>query len=108
MYGFKNGDIVDGEGRKVTVPAPVIVDLLNERAARGASKTPINPPGPNAPEVLADDFGDPITLLNSRDWLTMAVEAKGARVTGGGCGMGQADIDIVLEGCKFNVCIRPR
>ena len=27
---------------------------------------------------LADGFGDPETLLNSRDWLTKAVKAKGA------------------------------
>lgn len=59
-------------------------------------------------DVLAEDFGDPVTLLNSREWLENAVEAKGARVTGGGCGGGQADIDIVLEGCKFNLSIRPR
>lgn len=57
--------------------------------------------------VLANDFGDPHTLLNSREWLTKAVEAKGAKVTGGGCGGGQADIDIKLEGCDFNVSIKP-
>ena len=56
---------------------------------------------------LADGFGDPETLLNSRDWLTKAVKAKGAEVTGGGCGFGQADIDIKLEGDDFNVSIKP-
>jgi hypothetical protein len=57
---------------------------------------------------LSDDFGDPIALLNSRNWLQRALEARGAEVTGSGCGCGQADIDIVLEGFEFNVSIRPR
>ncbi len=65
---------------------------------------PVNPP---MPDVLAEDFGDPVTLLNSREWLQKALEAKGARITGGGCGFGQADLDMVLEGCKFNVSIKP-
>lgn len=56
----------------------------------------------------AEGFGDPETLLNSRDWLRKAIEAKGAKVTGGGCGGGQADLDFTLEGCKFNVSLRPR
>jgi len=58
-------------------------------------------------DSLAEGFGNPETLLNSRDWLTKAVTKCGAKVTGGGCGCGQADIDILLEGCKFNVSIRP-
>ena len=57
--------------------------------------------------ILSKDFGDPETLLNSRTWLKSALEAKGAKVSGSGIGCGQADIDIVLEGCKFNVSIRP-
>lgn len=66
----------------------------------------------NLPECLAnvelhEDFGDPTSLFNSRKWLQEACEAKGAKTIGGGCGMGQADIDIILEGCKFNVSIRP-
>lgn len=56
---------------------------------------------------LADNFGDPETLLNSREWLQKAVEAKGAVMTGGGVGCGQADIDVILEGHKFNISIRP-
>lgn len=58
-------------------------------------------------DKLSDDFGDPLTLLNSREWLQKALEAKGAKVTGAGVGCGQADLDIMLEGCKFNVSIRP-
>lgn len=57
--------------------------------------------------ALADGFGDPETLFNSRDWLQKAVEAKGAKMIGGGIGCGQADIDIELEGCRFNLSLRP-
>ena len=56
---------------------------------------------------LSEDFGDPETLLNSRDWLQKAVEAKGAKMVGGGVGCGQADIDIEIEGMRFNISIRP-
>ena len=59
------------------------------------------------PLALAEDFGDPETLLNSRDWLQSALEAKGAKITGAGIGCGQADLSIGLDGCKFNVSIRP-
>jgi len=64
-------------------------------------------PGPNE-MTLAEGFGDPETLFNSRAWLQTALESKGAKITGGGVGCGQADLDIVLEGSKFNVSIRPR
>lgn len=46
-------------------------------------------------------------FLNMRDWLQRACEAKGAKMTGGGIGCGQADIDIELEGCHYNISIRP-
>ncbi len=55
-----------------------------------------------------EDFGDPESLLNSRDWLQGALEKAGAEFTGGGMGMGKADIDIVLEVFEFNVSIRPK
>ncbi len=57
--------------------------------------------------MLSEDFGDPETLLNSRDWLQSSLEAKGATFEGGGIGQGRADIDIELEGCRYNVSIRP-
>lgn len=59
------------------------------------------------PIQFHESFGDPVTLMNSRDWLQRALESKGAKMIGGGCGMGQADIDILLDGCKFNISIRP-
>jgi hypothetical protein len=59
------------------------------------------------PDCLAEDFGDPLTLMNSRDWLQKAIEAKGAKVTGAGIGGGQADMDFRLEGCEFNVSLKP-
>lgn len=53
------------------------------------------------------DEMDLAAFLNMRDWLTSAVEAKGAKSVGGGVGLGQADIDIELEGCRYNISIRP-
>ena len=50
---------------------------------------------------------DVTAFFNMRDWLTSAVEAKGAEKVGGGIGLGQADIDIKLEGCRYNISIRP-
>jgi hypothetical protein len=50
---------------------------------------------------------DTTAFLNMRAWLQAAVEAKGAKMDGGGVGFGQADIDIELEGCRFNVSIKP-
>lgn len=80
--------------------------------AEHGSESPVLPPACAAPrgpipENLAEGFGDPLTLLNSRDWLQRAVEAKGATVDGAGCGCGQADLSIVLEGHRFNISIRP-
>lgn len=46
-------------------------------------------------------------FFNMRDWLQAACEAKGARMTGGGIGCGQADIDIELDGHHYNISIRP-
>lgn len=99
--------------------SPSEMGNTGQRAATGMSEviaaSAANPesvsghftPRAGAAHQLAEDFGDPHTLLNSRDWLDKALKAAGAKITGGGCGVGQADTDIVLEGCKFNVSIRP-
>jgi hypothetical protein len=50
---------------------------------------------------------DVTAFLNMRDWVQSACEAKGAKMVGGGIGCGQADIDIELEGCRYNISIRP-
>ena len=57
--------------------------------------------------VLDESFGDPETLLNSRAWLESALINKGATITAKGCGFGGADLSVLIEGFKFNVCIRP-
>jgi hypothetical protein len=56
---------------------------------------------------LHPEFGEPEQLFNMRDWLEAALAAKGAKIVGGGSGMGMADLDIELEGYKFNVVIKP-
>lgn len=58
--------------------------------------------------TLRPYFGEPNVLLKMRYWLQSAIEAKGAKQTGAGFGMGQADIDFELDGHKFNVTIIPR
>ena len=58
-----------------------------------------------APEGLG--FKDMEAAVNMRDWIQKACEAKGGRMVGCGLGGGQADIDIELEGCRFNISIRP-
>lgn len=77
---------------------------------------PANPNVPipvRLPAIEAAAFGDDLpsmdieAFFNMRDWLTAAVEAKGAKKVGGGIGCGQADIDIDLDGCRYNISIRP-
>jgi hypothetical protein len=46
-------------------------------------------------------------FFNMRDWLQKACEAQGAKMVGGGVGMGQADIDIELDGCRYSISIKP-
>ena len=52
------------------------------------------------------------SLFNIRQWVQDAVEVKGAKVTGAGIGvkhdLGMADIDIEIEGYRFNLEITPR
>lgn len=66
---------------------------------------PIEPP--EHPFGFSLDQMDVEAFFNMRDWLTTAVEAKGAVRKGGGIGCGQADIDIELDGCRYNISIRP-
>lgn len=46
--------------------------------------------------------------FNMRHWVQKALESKGAKITGAGVGMGGCDLDIEVEGFKFNVFIKPR
>lgn len=78
------------------------------------SPAPVPPPvsAPCSAELppvtqLAPDFGDPIAHLNIRKWVQVALEAKGATITGAGMGFGQADLDVEIDGAPFNVSIRP-
>lgn len=67
-------------------------------------------PGPTTTEfpILSGlaDGQDAVVALNMRDWLQKACEAKGAKMVEGGVGCGGADIDIELEGCRYNVFIQ--
>lgn len=57
--------------------------------------------------MKADFGGDPMVMLNMRWWLERALKANGGTLTGGGIGCGQADVDVEIDGHRFNVSIRP-
>lgn len=44
--------------------------------------------------------------FNMRQWVSDALQAKGAKQTGAGIGFGEADIDIELEGHHYNIRIK--
>lgn len=46
--------------------------------------------------------------LNIRDWIQKAIEAQGGKFVGEGVGLGGSDLDIEVEGCAFNIFIKPR
>lgn len=74
-------------------------------------------PNEPLPEMAADvpspEFSklDLDALFNMREWVSAALEAKGAKIVGAGIGcggaMGVADIQIELEGHQCNIEIRP-
>src|ERR1700731_4512220 len=85
---------------------PNIRQDLVDNIALGA---PITLSNGGSLEVTAEGLGftDLDAALNMRDWLEQACMAVGAKRVGGGIGFGQADIDIELENCRFNISIRP-
>lgn len=57
--------------------------------------------------MLDENFGDPESLMNSRDWLEKTIIAGGAKVHGMGIGMGRADLSIELEGWEYTITMKP-
>lgn len=45
---------------------------------------------------------------NMREWVRKALEEQGAECTGAGFGACMSDLDIELEGMRYNIQIRPR
>ncbi len=67
------------------------------------------------PQIETLDDGKPLGFdsaaeielaFNMRQWVAQALIAKGAKQTGAGIGFGEADIDIELEGCHYNIRIK--
>lgn len=54
------------------------------------------------------DEMDVEAFFNIREWLRGALQEAGAKIEGGGVGMGQADLDFSIDGAPFNVSVRPR
>lgn len=117
-----------GANKLTEQPCGVCAGLANDgdsvvsfqpRPSKGdPNVTPIsvNLPEDFPPLAAARGFGTPEgglasmdvhAFLNMRDWVQAACEAKGAKMTGGGVGCGQADIDIELEGYHYNISIKP-
>ena len=46
-------------------------------------------------------------LINLRDWLRAALESAGGQTTGSGVGCNFVDIELELQGCRFDVTIKP-
>ena len=65
------------------------------------------PPDMPPPGSGIAGISDVDAFFNMREWLQKACEAAGAKMTGGGIGGGAADIDVVLEGHRYNISIRP-
>lgn len=68
--------------------------------------------GVNTPDIgpavsLAQQM-DVEAAFNMRGWVQKALEAKGGEIVGAGIGCGGCDLDVVVEGFKFNVWIEPR
>lgn len=84
-------------------------NIRREVADSIVSGAPVTLPDGSAVEVTAHGLGftDIEAAMNMRAWVERACEAAGAKRVGAGIGFGQADIEIELEGCRFNVSIRP-
>lgn len=57
--------------------------------------------------TLEGDPKDWEANLNMRNWIQKALEDKGAEIIGTGVGAYQSDLDIEIEGMKYNIRIRP-
>ena len=77
------------------------LDAIIDAAIRVISGPSKNEFGSTLDEMDIDAF------LNTRDWLEKALTDAGAKLEGGGIGMGRADVDISINGAPFNVNIRP-
>ena len=65
-------------------------------------------------QAVMNDFGKALSemnveaFLNMRDWFVAAIENHGGKIIDTGMGAGKADLGVELDGCEFNVQIRPR
>lgn len=96
---------------KVVTLRPVVTEAgsvpAGSRAGSYADEAAPSPDPHAANFALMAGFKDIEAMVNSREWLQKAIEAKGAKVLGSGLGGGEVDIDFILDGCRFNVALRP-
>lgn len=46
-------------------------------------------------------------LINLRDWMRKALEAAGGQTTGSGFGCSWVDIELEIDGHRFEVTVKP-
>ena len=95
-------DIIDITARGETVNA----EGLNPVHHTGSNPAAPTTTTTEMPPANGFNF-DALAAFNIRQWLREACEAKGAKFTGGGVGFGGADLDIEIDGCAFNIFVKP-
>jgi hypothetical protein len=91
--------------------AELMREAIEELEKSTSATIPVNMPE-GVPLISGDrplgfESADEIEpAFNMRAWVQSACEAKGAKMVGGGIGFGQADLDIELEGHRYNISIR--
>jgi hypothetical protein len=97
----------DNYGAAAELMREAIEVLENGSTATIPINMPEGVPMISGEQPLGFDSADEIEpAFNMRAWVQSACEAKGAKMVGGGIGFGQADIDIELEGHRYNISIR--
>lgn len=81
---------------------------LQNQFSQGALNLCTNGPSNFGQIGMHPSFGDTERMINMRNWLEKALVAQGAKINGGGMGMGQVDLEFTLEGHKFQVNLSPR
>jgi len=96
------GKVIGGQDGN-TIITGTIIDIV-----KVGDMTDLPPDFPQLGSGLAGIAAEDVeAYFNMSDWLQAACEAKGAKMVGGGIGCGQADIDIELEGHRYNISIKP-
>jgi hypothetical protein len=90
------------EGKPVTV-----MDTPTHLQPRIGASTPAKSEAPSVGVSAPCDWQWGPEMINLRDWLKAALEKAGGITTGSGIGGCQVDVELELEGHRFNVSVSP-